>query len=142
MKVKTKDIAEALYESLYSKKSEGDSTGDKAKTEIIFRNTFSLLEKNKLLSKGKEFIQAFQDVVDQKEERIRATITTREKISEKDLQSIENKLKIKYKAKEVVIENIEDEKVIGGIKIQVGEEITDATVGTHLKKLRESLLTA
>ena len=54
---------------------------------------------------------------------------------------LEEFIKKKYKAKEVIqIEKV-DEKLLGGIKIEIGDDIIDATLRNKIKQLQTYLIT-
>ena len=54
---------------------------------------------------------------------------------------IEDFIKKRYKAKNTVLEFEVNEKLLGGIKIQVGDEIIDTTLKNKIKKLENYLIT-
>ena len=51
-------------------------------------------------------------------------------------------IKKKYQAKEVILELKEDDKLLGGIKIEIGDEIIDMTLKNKIKKLQNYLLSS
>ncbi|PIP69006.1 F0F1 ATP synthase subunit delta, partial [Candidatus Nomurabacteria bacterium CG22_combo_CG10-13_8_21_14_all_32_8] len=49
-------------------------------------------------------------------------------------------LKERYKAKEIFLTEVLDEKLLGGMRIEVNDEIIDLTVKNKIKKLQEHLI--
>jgi len=130
-KIKTKQYARALYYALEGKKR------DEIKDEV--NNFVKLLYKNKALSKTDEIIEEFE-----KYSKEQAGILDVEVISARILESAEkNKLverikKIK-KVSEVNLENKQDESLIGGIVVKIGDTVLDGSIKTKLDLLKQAL---
>jgi len=61
-------------------------------------------------------------------------------LSNELLNKIKTYIINKYSAKEVGIKNIIDEKIKGGIILQVGDEMMDASVRKQLIELKKNLV--
>lgn len=133
-KITTKLIAEAFVESLDDKLVAND-----ARVEGVYK----LLKKNKLGSKLPKFLKDVEEILDKKEGIINVNVTTKNKLPESVHEKIKKDLLEKYKTKnskeikssDIKIEEIIDEKVLGGIKIKVGDEVWDNTVAGRLNEL-------
>lgn len=127
-----KTIAQAIY----------DSTKDKDGAELkhVLDNTVIFLKKNKLLSKQKEILNHLQNIYDHEEKIVRAKITTATKLSHKIKEELEEILKKRYKAKDIEIESVEDESLIGGIKLEVKDEVMDLSFANKLYQLQKYLI--
>lgn len=68
-----------------------------------------------------------------------ATVTSARKLTAEDLATIGGSLAGKLN-KKVVLRNKVDPSVIGGIKVSVGNNITDITMANKIEKMRISLL--
>jgi ATP synthase F1 delta subunit len=127
-----KTIAQAIYSSTKDK--------DGAELKHVLDNTLIFLKKNKLLSKYKEILKHLQNIIDHEEKIVRAQVTTTSKLSHKIKEELEEILKKRYKATEVEIKNIEDESLIGGIKLEIKDEIIDLSFANKLYQLQKYLI--
>ena len=127
------NLARAIYESSYGK--------DGAQLDSVMKNAVNIISKKHLLSKSKEIINQLQIISDKNEGVIRAKISSKVKLEQKIVIEIEDFIKKRYKAKNTVLEFTIDPKLLGGIKIEVGDEIIDATLKNKIKKLENYLIT-
>ena len=68
-----------------------------------------------------------------------ATVTSARKLSAEDMKTIGEAL-VRKTNKKVVLRNKIDPSVISGIKVTIGNNVTDATMATKIEKLRSTLL--
>lgn len=131
MKVSPKTIAEAIYAG----------TKDKEGKELssFLSDTVSFLEKNRMLGKYKEVLGHLQNLIDKKEKRLRASVTTAEKLTPKLLAELTDVLKHKYKVDDVEIDEHEDESLIAGVKVRIQDEVIDMTLSNKLNQLKTHL---
>ncbi len=127
------NIARAIYESSLGK--------DGAELDVVTKKAIDLISKKHLMSKSKEILTELEKIVDKHEEVIRAKISSKIKLNKKITDEIDDFIKKRYKAKNTVLEFIIDEKLLGGIKIEVGDEIIDTTLKNKIKKLQNYLIT-
>jgi F-type H+-transporting ATPase subunit delta len=127
------NLAHAIYESSLNKKD--------GELDIVTKNTIDLISKKHLISKSKEILNTLEKIIDKKEGVVRVKISSNKKIDKKITDEIEDFIKKKYKAKNAVLEFEINEKLLGGIKIQVGDEIIDTTLKNKIKKLENYLIT-
>lgn len=130
--ISIKNIARAIYES--------SSLKEGAELDIVSKKAVSLISKKHLMSKSKEILNQLEKISDKSDGVIRAKISSRIKIDKKIVDEIEDFIKKKYKAKNTVLEFMVDEKLLGGIIIQVGDEIIDTTIKNKIKKLQNYLI--
>ena len=71
---------------------------------------------------------------------VEAEVVTKHKLESSQVHKVESYIKERYLAKEVVLKNIVDERIKGGIIIKVGDELMDASVAKQLKNLKNKLL--
>jgi F0F1-type ATP synthase delta subunit len=128
-KISVKNLSQAIYESLQDK--EGLSF---EQTSI---NVISLMKEKHMLAKSEQILETLQKIIDEKNKIIRAKISSKSKIPDKNLKEIEEFIKKKYKVDEVIIDQIENVKLLGGIKI----EILDMTLKNKLYQLQNYLIT-
>lgn len=127
------NMARAIYDSSQGKEG--------AELDAVTKNTVDLISKKHLMSRSKEILSSLEKIVDKKDEVVRAKISSRIKIDKKIVDEIEDFIKKRYKAKNTVLEFMVDETLLGGIKIEVGDEIIDTTLKNKIKKLKNYLIT-
>ena len=130
MAISNNNIAEAIY--LVSKSHSHD--------EQFSSKVVQFLWKKRLLPKSPEILLALSKIINDKEGRIMAKVSSADKINETTNKEIAEILIKRYSAKEVnLVENL-DEKLLGGFKIEVNDEVIDLTIKNKIRKLQEHLI--
>jgi F-type H+-transporting ATPase subunit delta len=107
---------------------------------LSIKDFVAFLAKNKMLKSADEIIKQYEILYNIKHNTIEATVTVAEALSEHKNTELRHALKEKYKANAVhLIEKI-DERLIGGIKIQVGDTVFDSSIRNTLRQLETQLL--
>ena len=125
-------IAQKIHSTVKNKS--GDNL-DKTLASIV-----SILSKNKLLGKPNAVLEKLEHLLDKENGIIRAKVYTARKMSLESINEIEKELKNKYKTKNIYITVIEDPKILGGIKIQIGDETIDLSLQKKVTQLKKHLL--
>lgn len=131
-KTSINNLARAIYESSLDK--------DDKQLDVLVKDIVKLLSQKRLLGKSKELLLKLEKIVDKNEEVVRAKISTRNEADKKQTDEIEELIKKRYKAKNAVLEFKTDKKLLGGIKIEVGDEIIDMTLKNKIHKLENYLI--
>ncbi len=131
--VSIKNLATAIYKS--SNKKEGEELN------VIMRDSAKLIANKHLLNKSEQLLKVLEKIIDKENERVRAIATSKTQLSTKMKEEVEEFIKKRYKAKEVILELKEDPDVLGGIKIEIGDEIIDTTLKARLNQLQNYLIT-
>jgi F-type H+-transporting ATPase subunit delta len=96
-----------------------------------------LIESNRVLDvAGIE--EEFQRLADEAAGRVRATVTTAVELTAKDRDRVESELS-KRLGKEIRMHVVVDPRILGGLKLQYGDRLVDASVSTRLQQLRRRL---
>jgi F-type H+-transporting ATPase subunit delta len=85
-----------------------------------------------------EVADEYQRLADAAAGRVRATVTTAVALSPKDRDRVAAELS-KRLAGEVELEVVVDPAILGGLKLQYGDRLVDATIATRLQQLRRRL---
>ena len=101
-------------------------------------NFLSLLSQNGRLEALPEIKQQFELMKQASEKVVEATITAASPINEESLDSIRAALEGKFN-QTVNITTKTDESLIGGAKIQIGDNMTDASVRSQIDELSRIL---
>ena len=80
----------------------------------------------------------FQRLADELAGRVRATITTAVELSDSDRDRVAEGLS-KRLGKDVNLDVLVDPSILGGLKLQYGDRLVDASVATRLQQLRRRL---
>lgn len=131
MKVTVAQYAKTLHESVK----------DKSQKEIsgIISGFVKILAKNNQIKNSGKIIAKFGDVYNKENGIVEAEVVTKYKLESSQIHKVESYIKERYFAKSVVLKNVIDEKIKGGIIIKVGDELMDASVAKQLKDLKRKL---
>lgn len=129
--ISNNDIAQAIY--LASKEKGGEEHS------LFSSKVVKFLEKRRLLTKAPEILSRLNKIINEHEGVVVAKVSSVEKINEKTNKELTHTLAHRYKAKEVkIVENL-DRKLLGGLRIEVNDEIIDLTIKNKIEKLKEHL---
>jgi F-type H+-transporting ATPase subunit delta len=96
-----------------------------------------LVESNRVRDIG-AIEDEFQRLADDAAGRVRATVTTAVELTAKDRDRVEVELS-KRLGKEIRMKLVVDPRILGGLKLQYGDRLVDASVSTRLQQLRRRL---
>lgn len=82
--------------------------------------------------------EEFQRLADDEAGRVRATVTTAVELSATDRDRVAQELS-KRLGKDVHLNVLVDPAILGGLKLQYGDRLVDASVATRLQQLRRRL---
>ena len=85
--------------------------------------------------------EAFDDLADEAAGRVRAVVTTAVELPSEDRDEVARQLSSRL-GKEVTLRTLVDPRVLGGLKLQYGDRLIDATIATRLQQLRRRLIEA
>ena len=131
-KISSKNIAEAVY----------NATVGKSKQDLVavLKRSAQMFQKKRMLNKSGEILSALQDIFDKKEGAIRMKVMTAGDIGYEEKSKLENEIKEKYKAKIVISEFFEKKELLGGMRVEIGDEVIDSTYRKKLHELENFLM--
>ncbi len=129
--ISNNDIARSIY--LMSK--------DKSNSECVAlsQKIVKFLSRRRLLSKAGDIISRLEKMIDKERGRIVVKVSSATKLNHKNKTHLENNLKKRYSAKEVMFKESIDPGLIGGTKIEVNDEVIDLSIKNRLEKLQTHL---
>lgn len=130
--ISVKNLAQAIYESSKNK--------DGAGLDILMKDAVILINKKRLLTKTDKILKALERIIDKDIGITKVKISSQSKLKEKEKKEIEEFVKKKYKSKEVELYLTENPKLLGGIKIEIDDEILDMTLSKKVQKLQNYLI--
>ena len=104
-------------------------------------NLVKLLVASRRVSAIDGIVEEFGRLADEAADRVRATATTAVELSAADTRRISKELTERL-GKEVVLEVRVDPAIVGGMVLQFGDRVIDASVAGRLQRLRRRLVTA
>jgi F-type H+-transporting ATPase subunit delta len=131
MRISAKQYAQTLY----------DLTDGKSKSEIekSIADFARYMHKERKLKLSGKIIESFGKIYNSEKGIVEAEIVTAEKLSDALEKKIENYIKKKYKSEKVIIKNIVDPSIKGGMIVKSGDEVTDGSVRGRLGELKKIL---
>ena len=98
------------------------------------------LKKKGMLKQAPDIMSEYQRLYDAKHGIVNALVTLTARLSDKDRNDLAEALKKKYSANVVNIEEVVDARLLGGMKIKVGDEVIDTSLANSLNQLQAQLL--
>lgn len=114
-----------------AKKFELDETLHKFLLLLVEKNRISLLP---------QIYEAFTHMIDEEQGRLRVTILSATPVAESEIREITQSLMQARHKKEVRATNLIDEKLLGGMRVEVDGAVFDATLKAKLSALKSKLL--
>lgn len=104
----------------------------------LTRNFLLLLVDRNRIAYLPAIAEAFHGLADEHSGRVRAEVTVAQKLSEPDAARLRTVLE-KLTGKKVIVEQVEDASIIGGVITRIGGRVYDGSVKTQLETLRSSI---
>lgn len=101
-------------------------------------NLMKLLVEGRHVHRAAEILDEYDRLVDESEGRVRATVTAAVELSNEEQELIGERLS-KQIGKEVRVTAQVDRGILGGLRLQYGDHLIDASVATRLQQLRRIL---
>lgn len=141
LKVMDKDVFEALCGPLYEE-SEKERVLETAVESLgmnaLLANTLRVMLRNRRFELVHEMYQAFRERVDQHMGVLRATLVSARPVDVQTVEQFEEALSQGLGKKVFLVPAVE-ESLVAGYMIRVGNTVVDATLGTRLRRLRDSV---
>jgi F-type H+-transporting ATPase subunit delta len=129
--ISNNDIAEAIY--LSSK----DKT--EAEQVAIFPKIIQFLFRKRLLSEFPDILSRLDKIINTDKGVVVVKVSSKDKLHENTKREISHILKQRYSAKEIHLVETLDEKLLGGFKLEINDEVIDLTIKNKIDKLQEYL---
>jgi len=111
---------------------------DRLKTEIVVRNLLGILVQRRKILFLKNIADYFESVVDERLNQVRVFVTSAYPLTGDNIEKLKIGLK-RILGKTILIETSEDQTLIGGIQLQVGDQVADATIKNRLAILKRTI---
>ena len=108
--------------------------------DLLIRNLVFLMIRNGDVGRFNLVIDEFNNLVDTHLGITRVQITTVEKISDKQMNDLRQKMLEVFKVAKIEISEQFDNNIIGGIVIRIGDKVIDASSRTKIGNMKEFLV--
>ena len=131
------DIYKFLNHPKVSKKDK-KSVIEKTITNSLFKNFVFVLIDNSRIEFLSDCLNEFKVIVDDQNKVMNVVVYSGKELSEQELKDLQDNLKKKHNRK-VKLENVVDNTIIGGIRLEFEGMIFDETVNSYLQTLQNNL---
>ena len=104
-------------------------------------NLVGLLIESNRIDQAASIADEFDRLANEAEGRVNAVVTTAVELGADEQRQVSERLS-KLLAAEVSVQSLVDPRILGGLKVQYGDHLIDATVATRLQQLRRTLTEA
>jgi F-type H+-transporting ATPase subunit delta len=125
------NVAQAIYLSLKDK--------PESEQPAFFKNVVRFLARRRLLSKAPDILERLNKIINDDQGKISVKVSSVEKINESAKKEITHNLAKHYGGKTVILEENLNNKLIGGYKIEVNDEVIDFSIKNRIEKLQAYL---
>ena len=129
--ISNNNIARAIYAAAKGK--------SEAEQKALNARVVDFLNKRRLLSKAPDILERLNKIINEEEGKIEAKVYSANPLDDRTKKELARTLGEKYGGKEVIIEERVNEKILGGWRIEVGDEVIDLSLRNKIKKLQGHL---
>lgn len=87
-----------------------------------------------------DILENYEVLANEKQNIVLIKVTSAMLLDDEQIENIKQKYQKDFTESRIEIKNIVDKSIIGGIKLEIGDKIVDATLKTKLKALKEHIL--
>lgn len=131
------EIYKFLNHPKISKKDKKEIILNSVKNDLLMRFIFVLID-NSRINLLDECLLEFIKIIDNQNKVMNVQVFSNSLLSDKQLEQLSANLEKKQNRK-IILKNIVDEKIVGGLRIEYDGMILDETINNHLNKLKASL---
>jgi len=136
--ISNNNVAKAIY--LFLKDNDLEALPPSGGLASKFDKVIQFLARKRLLQKSKEILLHLDKIINDEKGRVVAKVASKNILNEETKKKLTQYLTKHYFAKEVIfLENL-DEKLLGGFRIEVNDEVIDLTIKNKIGKLQEYLI--
>lgn len=131
------EIFKFLNHPKISKKNKKEIIQNSIENDLLMRFMFVLID-NSRISLLEECLLEFEKIVDNKNKVMNIKVYSKEALSNEEVNQLSVNLKKRHK-KMIILENIVDQGIIGGLRIEYDGMILDDTINNYLGNLKFKL---
>ena len=131
MRITAKQYATALYDSVKGKKNDEVKDVVQAFVEILIADN--------MINQADKIINEFIKIWNKEKGIVEASIKTARALDETQIKSLQSYIKKLAKAKIVEIKTVENKNLLGGVVLQYGDKVLDASLLAKLHSLKQEI---
>ncbi|MHA1134307.1 MAG: F0F1 ATP synthase subunit delta [Alphaproteobacteria bacterium] len=135
------DLQRLVKSPMFSTEEQGRALGailDELKIEGLTKNFLLLVSKNRRLFATPDMIRAYRAMLAEHRGEMSATVTAASKLTNTQVTALKQALKAAL-GKDVMLEQLVDPSLIGGLMIKVGSRMIDTSIRTKLNSLKHAM---
>lgn len=131
MKISIRQYAQSLFEATSGK--------DGKDLAAALKNFVVILNRDRVLNKAPEIIKCFQEIWDQANGEVAATVSTARALDKSSQELIVNYLKSRTDAKKINLSSVIDKSLIGGFILRYESKVIDGSLKNSLATLKNKI---
>ena len=135
------DLQRLVKSPMFSTEEQGRALGailDELKIEGLTKNFLLLVSKNRRLFATPDMIRAYRAMLAEHLGEMSATVTAASKLTNTQVTALKQALKAGL-GKDVMLDQLVDPSLIGGLMIKVGSRMIDTSIRTKLNSLKHAM---
>jgi len=135
------DLQRLVKSPMFSTEEQGRALGailDELKIEGLTKNFLLLVSKNRRLFATPDMIRAYRAMLAEHRGEMSATVTAASKLTDTQVTALTQALKAAL-GKDVMLDQLVDPSLIGGLMIKVGSRMIDTSIRTKLNSLKHAM---
>ena len=135
------DLERLVKSPMFSTEEQGRALGailDELKIEGLTKNFLLLVSKNRRLFATPDMIRAFRAMLAEHRGEMSATVTVASKLTDTQVTALKQALKAAL-GKDVMLDQLVDPSLIGGLMVKVGSRMIDTSIRTKLNSLKHAM---
>jgi F-type H+-transporting ATPase subunit delta len=135
------DFRRLVKSPVFSAEEQGRALGailDELKIEGLTKNFLLLVSKNRRLFAAPDMIRAFRAMLAERRGEMSATVTAASKLTDSQVTALKQALKAAL-GKDVMLDQLVDPSLIGGLMVKVGSRMIDTSIRTKLNSLKHAM---
>ncbi|MBU0722002.1 ATP synthase F1 subunit delta [Patescibacteria group bacterium] len=132
MKITVKQFALSLYEAIDGKTS--------SQAKVVIEKFVELLAEKNQLAKANKIIEEFIKLWNNKHGIVQAEVASANELNEETVKLLKNYIAKLYNAKQVIISEKIDKKLLGGVIIKYEDKVVDGSLKARLVELKNKMI--
>jgi F-type H+-transporting ATPase subunit delta len=135
------DLRRLVKSPMFSAEEQGRALGailEELKIEGLTNNFLLLVSKNRRFFAAPDMIRAFRAMLAERRGEMSATVTAASKLTDTQVTALKQGLKAAL-GKDVMLDQLVDPSLIGGIMLKVGSRMIDTSIRTKLNSLKHAM---
>jgi|SRR3989344_2560152 len=129
--ISNNDIARAIYAVAKDKSGHERS--------VILTKVVEFLARRHMLGKSKEILSQLRKIINKETRTVEANVLSAKALPAKTKKELEHILTKRYSAKEIILNEELDPKLLGGFRVEVNNEVIDLTLKNKIAQLQNFL---